>query len=362
MVVLRVLDIATSPAPTSTQPRAVRVMVVDDSAIVRGLIIQMLEKSPEVRIVARAANGEAAVAELERHEVDVIVLDLEMPVMDGMTALPLLLAKRPGVQVVVASTLSKRNARISLEALQQGAADYVPKPETGTLVNAVEFERELVSKVLALGRRPRGAAVSATPVVAPRSNSAVRPGVVAIGGSTGAPPVLLELMAGLKDAVSQPILITQHMPATFTALLAEQIERAGGRPCGEAKDGEPILPGRAYVAPGGWHMTAGRSGATPVIRLNQEPPEHFCRPAVDPMLRSAAEVYGNRLLAVVLTGMGHDGAEGCALAAKAGGRFVVQDEATSAVWGMPGAAAKTGLAEAVLPASKIAPWIVEACQ
>jgi two-component system chemotaxis response regulator CheB len=336
-------------------------MVVDDSAIVRGLIIQMLEKSADVQIVARAANGEAALAELDRSEPDVIVLDLEMPVMDGMTALPRLLAKRPDVRIVVASTLSKRNARISLDALQQGAADYVPKPETGTLVNAVEFERELVGKVLALGRRSKTGASAAAPVVAPRTARTVRPGVVAVGGSTGAPPVLLELMAGLKG-VTQPILITQHMPATFTALLAEQIERAGGRPCAEGKDGEPILPGRAYVAPGGWHMTVGRSGATPVIRLNQEPPEHFCRPAVDPMLRSAVEIYGNRLLAVVLTGMGHDGAEGCALAAKAGGRFIVQDEATSAVWGMPGAAARTGLAEAVLPASKIAPWIVEACR
>lgn len=352
------LDIATSPVPPQTQPRAVRVMVVDDSAIVRGLIIQMLEKDPQIRITARASNGEAAVAELERNEVDVIVLDLEMPVMDGMTALPLLLAKRPGVQIVVASTLSKRNARISLEALQQGAADYVPKPETGTLVNAVEFERELVGKVLALGRR-RSTPAPVVPVATRRATTSVRPGIIAIGGSTGAPPVLLELMAGLKEAVSQPILITQHMPATFTALLAEQIERAGGRPCAEARDGEPILAGRAYVAPGGWHMTVGRSGATPVIRLNQDPPEHFCRPAVDPMLRSAAEVYGNRLLAVILTGMGHDGAEGCAAASKVGGRFIVQDEATSAVWGMPGAAAKTGLAEAILPAKSIAGWIRE---
>ena len=358
MVVLRVLDIAVPPAPNPTQPRAVRVMVVDDSAIVRGLIIRMLETAPGIEIVARASNGEIAIAELARVEVDVIVLDLEMPVMDGMTALPRLLATRPGVKVVVASTLSQRNARISLEALQQGAADYVPKPETGTLVNAAEFERELVGKVLALGRRAPAPAIPA-PALRPRST--VRPGVIAIGGSTGAPPVLLELMAGLKG-VTQPILITQHMPATFTALLAEQIERAGGRPCAEAKDGEPILPGRAYVAPGGWHMTVGRSGATPVIRLNQEPPEHFCRPAVDPMLRSAAAVYGPRLLAVILTGMGHDGAEGCALAAKAGGRFVVQDEATSAVWGMPGAAAKTGLAEAVLPARGLAPWIVEAAR
>lgn len=358
MVVCVVLDLASPSRPSRRPDRPFRVMVVDDSAIVRGLIIQMLEKCPDIRIVARAPNGEAAVAELGRTETDVIVLDLEMPVMDGMTALPLLLAGQPGVKIVVASTLSKRNARISLEALQQGASDYVPKPETGTLVNAADFERELVGKVLALGRNADSS--QAAPVVAPpRSMPSVRPGVIAIGGSTGAPPVLLELITGLKGAVVQPILITQHMPATFTALLAEQIERAGGRPCAEAKDGEPILPGRSYVAPGGWHMTVGRSGATPVIRLNQEPPEHYCRPAVDPMLRSAAAIYGNRLLAVILTGMGADGAEGCRTVAQSNGRFIVQDEATSAVWGMPGAAARTGMAEAILPASQIPAWIRE---
>jgi two-component system chemotaxis response regulator CheB len=359
MVVLIVLDRSTPSPPMPPPVQPVRVMVVDDSAIVRGLIIQMLERRPDIRIVARAANGEAAVAELERTEADVVVLDLEMPVMDGMTALPLLLAKRPGIRVVVASTLSKRNARISLEALQNGASDYVPKPETGTLVNAAEFERELVGKVLALGRRSTEPA-PAPPTAGRRTTPPVRPGVIAIGGSTGAPPVLLDLIGGLKGAVNQPILITQHMPPTFTALLAEQIERAGGRPCAEARDGEPILPGRSYVAPGGWHMTVGRSGATPVIRLNQEPAEHYCRPAVDPMLRSAAATYGNRLLAVILTGMGADGAEGCRSVAHASGRFIVQDEATSAVWGMPGAAAKTGLAEAILPATQLAGWIREA--
>jgi two-component system chemotaxis response regulator CheB len=356
------LDLPEKTAPAVEAHPPVRLMVVDDSAIVRGLIVQMLEKKPGFSVVARAANGEVALAEMDRTQVDVIVLDLEMPVMDGLTALPLMLAKQPGVRVIVASTLSQRNARISLEALQKGATDYVPKPETGSLVNAAEFERELTSKIMALGRRPAvgmASRASAPVSLAPRRGNAVRPGAIAIGGSTGAPPVLLKVIAGLKDAVTQPILITQHMPATFTALLAEQIERAGGRPCAEGKDGEPILPGRTYVAPGGFHMTVGRSGATPVIRLNQDAPEHYCRPAVDPMLRTAAEVYGNRLAAVILTGMGHDGAEGCRIAATSGGRFAVQDEATSAVWGMPGAAAKTGLAEAVLPADRIADWIRE---
>lgn len=340
-------------------------MVVDDSAIVRGLIVQTLERDPALRVVARAANGEAALIELARTPVDVVVLDIEMPVMDGLTALPLILKLQPEARVVMASTLTRRNARISLQALQAGAADYVPKPETGGLVGADEFARELIAKVKALGGRGAVPSPTITAVAAPVRTASlsppVRPQVVAIGGSTGAPPALMTLFQALKGELEQAVLLTQHMPPTFTAMLAEQLERAGGRPAAEARDGEPVLPGRVYVAPGGWHMTVGRSGQVPVIRLNQEPPEHFCRPSVDPMLRSAAAVYGPGLLAVILTGMGADGAEGCRSVAEAGGRFVVQDEATSVVWGMPGAAARTGLAEAVLPLNQIAPWVRRAC-
>lgn len=353
-------DAVSSPA----RDRRIRVMVVDDSAIVRGLIVQTLERDPALTVVARAANGEAALAELTRTPVDVVVLDIEMPVMDGLTALPLILQRQPDVKVVMASTLTRRNARISLQALQAGAADYVPKPETGGLVGAEDFARELTAKVKALGRAapPATTPTAAAPVVRPAPLSPpVRPQVVAIGGSTGAPPALMTLFADLKGELEQAVLLTQHMPPTFTAMLAEQLERAGGRPAAEARDGEPVLPGRIYVAPGGWHMTVGQSGRVPVIRLNQEAPEHFCRPSVDPMLRSAATVYGPGVLAVILTGMGADGAEGCRAVAEAGGRFVVQDEATSVVWGMPGAAAKTGLAEAVLPLTQIAPWIRRAC-
>ncbi|RZJ97889.1 MAG: chemotaxis-specific protein-glutamate methyltransferase CheB, partial [Brevundimonas sp.] len=301
----------------------------------------------------RAANGQAAVAETARLRPDVVVLDLEMPVMDGMTALPLILAAHPGVKVIIASTLSQRNARISLEALTQGAHDYVPKPQSGSLATAQDFHRELAEKVTALGRVER---VPAAP--ARIATGAVRqaPRVLAIGGSTGAPPALLSLFEALRG-VDLPILLTQHMPPGFTTLLAQQLARAGGRPCTEGHEGERIVSGHAYVAPGGFHMTVGASEAGPVIRLNQDPPEHFCRPAVDPMLRSAAEVYGAGLMAVILTGMGCDGAEGCVAVTDRGGRCIVQDAATSVVWGMPGAASRTGVVEAVLPLNRIGDYI-----
>lgn len=349
----------------------IRVMVVDDSAVVRGLVSRQLASDPAIEVVCTASNGEIALREITRRPVDVVVLDIEMPVMDGLTALTRIHSAHPGVKVIMASTLTRRNAEISLKALHLGASDYVAKPETG-LAGAEEFQRELLSKIKAIGARRSPAAApmvraapSPTPSLAaswprPPSGSFARrakPQVLAIGASTGGPPALITLFESLRGAVAQPILLTQHMPATFTALLAEQLARAGERPCAEAKDGETIEAGRCYVAPGGWHMTVGRSGATPVIRLNQDPPENFCRPAVDPMLRSAARVYGAGVLAVILTGMGADGARGCEAVAAAGGRFIAQDEATSVVWGMPGAAAATGLADAVLPISEVGPWV-----
>ena len=345
-------------------PLSIRVMVVDDSAVVRGLISRHLEAEPGIAVVATAAHGELALAQLARTAIDLVVLDIEMPVMDGLTTLQEIMVRHPGVRVIMASTLTRRNAEISFKALNLGASDYVAKPESG-LGSAEEFKRELVSKIKAFGRRRASAAPSAAPpapTFLPPPAAAPRPvrgktTALAIGASTGGPPALLKLFESLRGAVQQPILLTQHMPATFTALLAEQLSRAGDRPCAEARDGEPILGGHCYVAPGGWHMVVDRQGALPILRLNQEPPESFCRPAVDPMLRTAAQVFGSGLLATVLTGMGHDGAKGCEAVARAGGRFIVQDEATSVVWGMPGAAAATGLAESILPLNDIGPWI-----
>ncbi len=336
----------------------VRVMIVDDSAVVRGVVTQVLSATPGVVVATTASNGEMALMQLRSHPVDVIVLDIEMPVMDGLTALPLLAAQQPGVRIIMASTLTRRNADITLRALNLGAADYVAKPVDG-LSAAEDFKRELAGKVLALGRP---APPSATPLRAPapsvRWRARSKPAIVAIGCSTGGPPALARVMPALAR-VEQPVLITQHMPATFTAMLAEQIERSTGRPCAEGKDGEVIKPGRTYIAPGGYHMLVAGAAGSAVLRITLDPPENYCRPAVDPMLRSVAEVYGASVLAVVLTGMGSDGAKGCEAVAAAGGRFIAQDEATSVVWGMPGAVARTGLAEEILPIEAIGPWIAQ---
>ncbi len=346
----------------AVRPTDIRVMVVDDSAVVRGLISRQLNAEAGMGVVATAANGELALAELARREIDVVVLDIEMPVMDGLTALGEIVARYPAVRVVMASTLTRRNAEISMRALHLGASDYVAKPETG-LGAAEEFRHELAAKIRALApKRPPAIARAATapaPVMAIPPTLArpprTRPSVILIGASTGGPPALLKLFAALRGAVEQPILLTQHMPPTFTALLAEQLTRAGERPCAEAKDGDRIKPGHCYIAPGGWHMTVAREGAMPTLRLNQDPPENFCRPAVDPLFRTAARVFGSGALGVILTGMGSDGAQGCEALARSGGHFIVQDEASSVVWGMPGAAAATGLAGGVLPLDQIGP-------
>jgi two-component system, chemotaxis family, protein-glutamate methylesterase/glutaminase len=222
-----------------------------------------------------------------------------------------------------------------------------------------------VEKVRALGRARQRKDLSPAPVVAPVRAVAVRqvsqagrspPTVIAIGSSTGGPQALVTVIENLRD-IRQPVLITQHMPAMFTAMLADQLARVGGRPCAEGKDGEPIVDGRSYVAPGGYHMIVEGEGKDRRIRVNQDPPENFCRPAVDPLFRSVAASYGSNALGVVLTGMGSDGAKGCEAIAAGQGRFIVQDEASSVVWGMPGAAARTGLAEEILPLPQIGPWL-----
>jgi two-component system chemotaxis response regulator CheB len=368
--------------PAGSGASAVRVMVVDDSAVIRGLITRALETDPGVQVVATVGNGQLAISQLARTDVDVIVLDIEMPVMDGITALPELLKAAPDVKIVMASTLTQRNAQVSIEAMQKGASDYIPKPSsTGEIHGSADFKRELIEKVKALGRArrdkrdrnaaagvpdakgapvPRAAATPRPSLLSPAAPIKLRPfgrmppQIVGIGSSTGGPQALFTVLGALPPAMRLPIVITQHMPATFTTILAEHIGRVSKRPTAEGKDGETIEPGKIYLAPGDNHMVVESEGTRKIVKLNKNPPENFCRPAVDPMFRSLAAAYGASVLGVVLTGMGADGAKGGKALAEAGGSVIAQDEASSVVWGMPGATAQTGMCSAVLPVDKIA--------
>ena len=357
----------------------IRVMVVDDSAVVRGLVSRMIESDPDISVVASAGNGQIAVNTLARRkDIDVILLDIEMPVMDGLTALPELLKVDREVKIIMASTLTLRNAEISVRALEAGAADYIAKPTSSREISGgQDFKRDLLDKVKSLGGARRGAAgrpkpfraqVTRAPAAplrpdAPgpivlRQAGKFAPEILAIGSSTGGPQALFALLRVLNLREKLPIIITQHMPATFTTILAEHINRMTDWPCAEGKDGEPIQKGNIYLAPGDHHMTVGTDGPRRVIRLNQDPPENFCRPSVDPMLRSIAKIYGARTMVAILTGMGSDGLKGGQEVVNAGGTLVAQDEASSVVWGMPGAVATAGICSAVLPLDDLAPHIM----
>jgi two-component system chemotaxis response regulator CheB len=366
-----------------------RVMVCDDSAVIRGLISRDLEADPEIHVVTTVSNGQMAINALSRFPVEVLILDIEMPIMDGLTALPELIKAQPDLQIVMASTLTRRNAEISLRAMAAGAADYLAKPTTTMALNAAaDFKAELAAKVKALGaarrraaglpspgRRtaepqtrsgvapaaaPRPAARPATVISGSRGPITLRPApteipdIVAIGSSTGGPQALFTVLSALKPGIPQPIVITQHMPATFTTILAEHIERASGIPTVEGSDGMPVQGGHIYVAPGDFHLTIEARGTQRIIRLLKTPPENYCRPSVDPMLRALAKLYGRKVFVVMLTGMGQDGLRGGDSVIAAGGSLIAQDEASSVVWGMPGAVAMAGLCSAVIPLAEIA--------
>ncbi|MHA1152138.1 MAG: protein-glutamate methylesterase/protein-glutamine glutaminase [Alphaproteobacteria bacterium] len=341
---------------------------------------RFLEADPEISVVASVSNGQMALDRLDRTDVEIVVLDIEMPVMDGMTALPLMLKKKPGIQVLMASTLTRKNAEVSLRALSLGAADYVSKPSSTSEIHSADaFKNEFTAKVRAIAeagrggrdRAPRpataGPAAPAVPakklVLSHRGPVTLRqqpiqcPDLIAIGSSTGGPQALFKVLGDLGGSVPQPILITQHMPATFTSLLAAHIAKASNIPCTEAKDGEAIRPGHIYLAPGDYHLTAEKGAIGNVLRLTQNERENYCRPAIDPMLRSLVPLYGSRLLVIILTGMGSDGRKGAQVAVTAGGSVIAQDEETSIVWGMPGAVATAGVCSAILPLSDIAPYV-----
>lgn len=364
------------PPPSSTAARRIRVMLVDDAVVVRGLFARWVESEPDLDVVATLRTGREAVDQLGRVDPDVVVLDVDMPDLDGIAALPLLLEKKPDLVVIMASTLTRRNAEISLRALSLGAADYIPKPGSNREVSAsTAFRRDLIEKIRQLGQRakrlrsvaparapksapsivPQLEEIVAPPSITLRPMPTTSPRVLLIGSSTGGPQALNLLVAEIGGIIQRaPVLITQHMPPTFTAVLAEHLARIGKCSVHEAMDGEEISAGSVYLAPGGRHMKVSRRDGTAVISLEDGPLVNFCKPAVDPMFASAAEVWGSKVLALVLTGMGADGLAGARKIIAAGGHVFAQDEATSVVWGMPGQVTNAGLCSAVLPLPEIA--------
>ncbi|HEX8416456.1 MAG TPA: chemotaxis response regulator protein-glutamate methylesterase [Methylobacterium sp.] len=351
----------------------IRVLIADDSAVVRGLVARWLGEAG-YDVVATAANGRIAVEAMSRHDPDVVLLDIDMPELDGTQALPLLLAKSPGVQIVMMSTLTTRNADISLRCLALGAVDYLAKPESNRGVTTSDaFRHELVERVRVFGStraRRRGPvhapssqataasrppARPAAPVLLRPKARGAQPRCLLIGASTGGPRAVGEVLEKIGAATLRqfPVLIVQHMPPVFTAVFAEHLGARTGIPAAEGKADERVVPGRIYVAPGGRHMglAGGRSDVT--IRLDDGPVVNFCRPAVDVLFNDAAAIYGAASLAVILTGMGSDGTGGARSLTEVGGAVLAQDEATSTVWGMPGSVAKAGLAQAILPLGEI---------
>jgi two-component system chemotaxis response regulator CheB len=382
----------------------IRVLVVDDSVVVRRLIVDSLTGAPGIEVVGTAANGLLAQAKIDQLKPDAVTMDIEMPQMDGIEAVRELRKRHKRLPVIMFSTLSAAGASATLEALSAGATDYVTKPSNvGSIAESIAAVREqLVPKIHALaGRRPPGPPARTGPVpgrpglnpaVATRPGSPVpgrpglapaRPGapagpgparparragaagrvdILAVGSSTGGPDALTKVLTALPADLPVPIVVTQHMPPVFTRMFAERLDRSTPLHVVEAGDGMELAPGTVYIAPGDKHLVLQRRGTATLTQLSAAPPENSCRPAVDVMFRSVAALYGASAFATVLTGMGYDGRGGAKVLREAGAEILAQDEASSVVWGMPGAVVGAGLADEILPLDRIAAVLLQRVQ
>jgi two-component system, chemotaxis family, protein-glutamate methylesterase/glutaminase len=336
-----------------------RILVVDDSVVIRKLLCEILSEDASLEVVGSASDGRIALAKIPLLNPDLITLDIEMPVMNGLETLAALRKSYPRVPVIMFSTVTERGAAATLEALSLGASDYATKPtHKGSRAAAIESIRsEIIPKIKALCR---GAAAKSAARQGPRLAQHVPPlssrqiEIVAIGTSTGGPNALTEVLPRIPKDFPVPIVVVQHMPPIFTRLLAERLACRSAISVKEGSTGAVLCPGHAWIAPGGFHMTVKRVGMGCRLDLNQDPPENSCRPAVDALFRSVAAVYGPNVLGVVMTGMGSDGAHGAQQIREAGGQVIVQDEASSVVWGMPGLVHASGQADAVYPLDHLA--------
>jgi two-component system chemotaxis response regulator CheB len=346
-----------SAASTQT---SIGVLVVDDSVVVRGVISKLLGEDPNITVVGTAANGKIGLEQVSRLKPDVVLLDVEMPVMDGLEMLKQLRQSDPHLPVIMFSSLTERGAAVTLDALLLGANDYVSKPGGTGMKDADAGKRairqELIPKIkqfAAVSSKGSASTAAAVPVSARRAAEKQRIDVVAIGVSTGGPQALAQLLPQFVADCPVPILVVQHMPPMFTRHLAERLSAKFDLPVSEGEQGLELAPGHVYIAPGGYHMQISGAHRRRCIQLNSEPPENACRPAVDVLLRSVAENYGAASLTVILTGMGNDGMRGCRQLRELGGRIIVQDEPSSVVWGMPGHVARAGLADKILPLDEL---------
>lgn len=361
----------------------IRVMIVDDAVVVRRMLTDVLSSDPNIEVAGTAANGRIALSKMTQINPDLVIMDVEMPEMDGLETLAELRKTYTRLPVIMFSTLTQRGATATLDALSLGANDYVTKPaNVGSVAIAMQRIRDqLIPKIKSLCGRPTLATLAASrpapsPLTAARPTVASptrglaaasppallggRVDVIAIGVSTGGPNALAVVLPAFPRDLPVPVLITQHMPPIFTRLLAERLRGQCAIPVKEGEEGDEVRPGHAYIAPGDYHMEAVREGTSVRLRLNQGPPENSCRPAVDPMFRSVVGVYGGGTLGVIMTGMGQDGLRGCEHVREAGGQVLVQDEASSVVWGMPGIVARQGLAHGTFALDALGPEIMRA--
>jgi two-component system, chemotaxis family, protein-glutamate methylesterase/glutaminase len=340
----------------------IRILVVDDSVVIRKLLCEILSADPQFEVVGTAGDGKIALAKIAQLHPDLITLDIEMPVLNGLETLAELRKLYPKLPVVMFSTLTERGAGATLDALSLGASDYATKPiHTGGPAAAIAaIQAELIPKIKALCGRPDGKLLAPAPprppVRIPRpANRRIE--IVTIGTSTGGPNALAEVLPRIPKDFPVPIVIVQHMPPIFTRLLAERLGAHSAITVQEGSAGVTLCPGQAWIAPGNFHMTVKRAGVGAQLDLNHEPPENSCRPAVDVLFRSVAEAYGANVLGVVMTGMGADGVIGAKRIRERGSEVIIQDEASSVVWGMPGLVYAAGQADAVYPLDELAPEI-----
>lgn len=355
------------PVGPATPPAGFRVMLVDDSAVVRRVLGDVVRRQPDLVLAGTATNGEEALCLVDELKPDVVVLDVEMPVLDGIGALKRLKQLHPKLPVVMFSTLTERGAAATVDALAAGADDYLTKP-TAIAGPGRGFEA-VVEKMLPLLRMwgsisyqrrhrvalpPLQSRPARRPQGVPSRSAAQAVAAIVVGSSTGGPNALSVLVPALPAGLGVPVLVVQHMPPTFTKLLADRLDRSSALPVREVAGPAPLEAGCVYLARGGMHLVVKGTAGAPRAELDDGPPENSCKPAVDVLMRSAAALWAGGVLGVVLTGMGQDGLAGSEAIVSAGGRVVVQDEASSVVWGMPGAVARAGIADEVLPLAEIA--------